>query len=110
MRPRLWPVRRTPYPRRSASGSARKQEKRGCAAWPSKPGSQTCGSQRERQSISCSRLSASCLDSDNEPPDEDLQMITAFVTFRYGEDFDAARVRRLAENSRAKFEGMPGLR
>ena len=37
-------------------------------------------------------------------------MITAFVTFRYGEDFSAAKVRRLAENSRAKFEGMPGLR
>jgi hypothetical protein len=37
-------------------------------------------------------------------------MITVFITFRYGEDFSAAKVRQLAENSRAKFEGMPGLR
>ncbi len=37
-------------------------------------------------------------------------MIAVFITFRYGEDFSAAKVRRLAENSRAKFEGMPGLR
>ena len=38
------------------------------------------------------------------------QMITVFVTFRYGEEFSAANVRQLAEDSRAKFEGMPGLR
>ena len=37
-------------------------------------------------------------------------MIAVFITFRYGEDFSAVKVRRLAENSRAKFEGMPGLR
>lgn len=37
-------------------------------------------------------------------------MITVFVTFRYGKDFSAAKVRQLAEDSRAKFEGMPGLR
>jgi hypothetical protein len=37
-------------------------------------------------------------------------MIAVFITFRYGEDFSAAKVRQLAENSRAKFEGMPGLR
>ena len=37
-------------------------------------------------------------------------MIAVFVTFRFGEDFSAANVRQLAESSRAKFEGMPGLR
>jgi hypothetical protein len=37
-------------------------------------------------------------------------MIAVFITFRYGEDFSATKVRRMAENSRAKFEGMPGLR
>ncbi len=37
-------------------------------------------------------------------------MITVFVTFRYGEDFSAQKLRRLAENSRVRFEGMPGLR
>jgi hypothetical protein len=37
-------------------------------------------------------------------------MLTVFVTFRYGEEFSAANVRQLAENSRAMFEGMPGLR
>ena len=37
-------------------------------------------------------------------------MVAVFITFRYGEDFSAAKVRRLAEDSRAKFEGMPGLR
>lgn len=38
------------------------------------------------------------------------QVIAVFVTFRYGEDFSAARVRELAEHSREKFEGLPGLR
>jgi hypothetical protein len=37
-------------------------------------------------------------------------MVGVFVTFRYGDDFDEARVRKIAENARAKFEGMPGLR
>ena len=37
-------------------------------------------------------------------------MIAVFVTFRFGEDFSAANVRQLAQSSRAKFEGMPGLR
>ena len=37
-------------------------------------------------------------------------MIAVFVTFRFGEDFSAANVRQLSESSRAKFEGMPGLR
>lgn len=37
-------------------------------------------------------------------------MIGVFVTFRYGDDFDEARVRKIAENARGKFEGMPGLR
>ncbi len=36
-------------------------------------------------------------------------MIGVFVTFRYGEDFDEQRVRKIAETARAKFEGMPGL-
>ena len=37
-------------------------------------------------------------------------MIAVFVTFRFGEDFNSAKVRQLAESSRAKFAGMPGLR
>lgn len=37
-------------------------------------------------------------------------MIGAFVTFRYGDDFDEQAVRKIAETARAKFEGMPGLR
>ena len=37
-------------------------------------------------------------------------MTAVFVTFSYGDDFNEATVRKLAENSRAKFEGMPGLR
>jgi hypothetical protein len=37
-------------------------------------------------------------------------LVIVFVTFRYGEDFSAAKVRRVAEHSRAKFEDMPGLR
>lgn len=37
-------------------------------------------------------------------------MIGVFVTFSYGDDFDAATVRRIAETARARFEGMPGLR
>ena len=37
-------------------------------------------------------------------------MIGVFVTFRYGDDFDEPRVRKIAENARAKFDGMPGLR
>ena len=37
-------------------------------------------------------------------------MIAVFITFRFREDFSAAKVRQLAQVSRAKFEGMPGLR
>ena len=37
-------------------------------------------------------------------------MIAVLVTFRDGEDFSAAKVRQLAEDSSAKFEGMAGLR
>jgi hypothetical protein len=35
-------------------------------------------------------------------------MIGVFVTFRYGNDFNEAAVRKIAENSRARFAGMPG--
>lgn len=38
------------------------------------------------------------------------EMIAVFVRFRYGDDFDEAAVRKLAEASREKFVGMPGLR
>jgi hypothetical protein len=37
-------------------------------------------------------------------------MIGVFVTFRYEDDFDEAKLQAIAENSRAKFEAMPGLR
>ncbi|HXX86742.1 MAG TPA: YdhR family protein [Casimicrobiaceae bacterium] len=37
-------------------------------------------------------------------------MIGVFVTFRYGDNFDERAVRKIAEDARAKFEGMPGLR
>ena len=37
-------------------------------------------------------------------------MIGVFVTFRYGDNFDEAAVRKVAEAARAKFEGMPRLR
>jgi heme-degrading monooxygenase HmoA len=37
-------------------------------------------------------------------------MIGAFVTFRYGDNFDEQSVRKIAETSRVRFEGMPGLR
>ncbi len=37
-------------------------------------------------------------------------MIGVFVTFRYVDNFDEQVVRKVAENARVKFEGMPGLR
>ena len=37
-------------------------------------------------------------------------MIGVFVTFRFGDNFDEQAVRKIAENARARFEGMPGLR
>jgi hypothetical protein len=37
-------------------------------------------------------------------------VIGVTVTFQYDEDFDRARVVSIAENARATFEGMPGLR
>ena len=37
-------------------------------------------------------------------------MIGAVVTFHFGDNFDEQAVRKIAENARAKFEGMPGLR
>jgi heme-degrading monooxygenase HmoA len=37
-------------------------------------------------------------------------MIGAFVTFRYGDNFDEQTIRKIAETARVRFEGMPGLR
>jgi hypothetical protein len=37
-------------------------------------------------------------------------MIGVNVSFQYEGDFDRARVTGIAENARAMFEGMPGLR
>ena len=37
-------------------------------------------------------------------------MIGVFVSFRYGDNFDEASVRRIAETASARFVGMPGLR
>jgi hypothetical protein len=37
-------------------------------------------------------------------------MIAVFVTFRYGADFDAAKLHQIAATSKARFEGVPGLR
>lgn len=41
--------------------------------------------------------------------EEGGEVIAVFVTFRYGEDFSTAKIRRVAEEARARFEGMPGL-
>ncbi len=37
-------------------------------------------------------------------------MIGVFVTFQYDDDFDRARVEKVASESRSMFEGMAGLR
>lgn len=37
-------------------------------------------------------------------------MISVFVTFSYKDDFNEAKLLRIAENAQAKFVGMPGLR
>jgi heme-degrading monooxygenase HmoA len=37
-------------------------------------------------------------------------MIAVNVTFNYNGDFDRSRVIKVAENARALFEGLPGLR
>ena len=37
-------------------------------------------------------------------------MIATFVTFKYEGDFNEAKIAKIAEMSRGKFEGMPGLR
>ena len=37
-------------------------------------------------------------------------MIGVIVTFSYGDSFDEQAVRKIAETSRARFEGMKGLR
>jgi hypothetical protein len=36
-------------------------------------------------------------------------MLGVFVRFRYGAKFDEQAVRKIADTSRARFEGMPGL-
>ena len=36
-------------------------------------------------------------------------MIGAFVRFQFGADFNAGKLRAIAEKARGKFEGMPGL-
>jgi hypothetical protein len=42
------------------------------------------------------------------PPDGD-NMIGVFVTFKYGNEFSEASLRKIAEGARAKFENMPAL-
>jgi heme-degrading monooxygenase HmoA len=37
-------------------------------------------------------------------------MIATFVTFRFGGDFNEAKIRKIADGARPKFQGMPGLR
>lgn len=37
-------------------------------------------------------------------------MIGVFVTFRYADNFDEQALRKIAQNARARFDGMPGLR
>jgi len=37
-------------------------------------------------------------------------MIGVLVTLRYGDEFDAQAVQKIAESARVRFEGMPGLR
>jgi len=37
-------------------------------------------------------------------------MISVFVTFTYTDDFNAAKLRQIAEAAKPRFEGMPGLR
>ena len=37
-------------------------------------------------------------------------MIGTFVTFRYGNDFEDAAIRKIADAAKPAFEGMPGLR
>jgi hypothetical protein len=37
-------------------------------------------------------------------------MIAVTVTFQFGDEFDAARLRQIAQAARAKFEGLPELR
>jgi hypothetical protein len=36
-------------------------------------------------------------------------VIGAFVRFQFGADFNAGKLRTIAERARGKFEGMPGL-
>jgi hypothetical protein len=37
-------------------------------------------------------------------------MICVFVTFRFGDDFNAAKLQAIAESARSKFAALPGLR
>lgn len=37
-------------------------------------------------------------------------MIGTFVRFQFSDDFNETRLRTIAQNAAAKFEGMPGLR
>lgn len=37
-------------------------------------------------------------------------MIAVTVTFQFGDEFDVARLQKIAQVARAKFKGLPGLR
>ena len=37
-------------------------------------------------------------------------MLGVLVTFRYGNQFNEAQIRQVAEDAQARFKGMPGLR
>jgi heme-degrading monooxygenase HmoA len=41
---------------------------------------------------------------------KEKSMFAVLVRFHYDKDFNEARLRQIADNAHAKFEGMPGLR
>src|SRR5437868_4093318 len=41
---------------------------------------------------------------------KEVHMIGTIVTFQYDSDFDSAKLRKIAETARTRFEKMPGLR
>jgi heme-degrading monooxygenase HmoA len=41
---------------------------------------------------------------------EETAMIGVLIRFQYGQDFDEARIRKIASEAKGKFLGMPGLR
>jgi heme-degrading monooxygenase HmoA len=65
---------------------------------------------QEMRTATRPKLDCICLIRQDEIALEEAAMIGVLIRFQYAQDFDEARIRKIASEARGKFLGMPGLR